>query len=126
MILISLQSKTAARAKRNIGIRSTDEFFVAVRLGNLDKVAELLGNEIANVDITDAIGATALMVASINGYLDIVRLLISLGADIDRQDDVNGYRNFCCQLRKPQQFIFLDGLLSCKQHFMDTKRLPSI
>ncbi len=47
------------------------------------KNAELLVSYGANVNGRDDYGITALMVASYNGYKDIVELLISKGADVN-------------------------------------------
>ena len=54
----------------------------------MDQVADLLATEIVDVDLTDEVGATALMLAAMAGHLDIVQLLIPLGADVDKKSQI--------------------------------------
>lgn len=58
------------------------ELLDAVPSGNVEEVKKLL-NKGADVNTRDENGITALMLASADGYKDIVDLLITKGADID-------------------------------------------
>jgi ankyrin repeat protein len=61
-------------------------FIVACENGNR-KIAELLlANKEADVKYTDEKGRTALHYAAHRGYLDIVKLLVEAGAEIDYED----------------------------------------
>ena len=61
-------------------------------LGDLDKVREILVGDMTQRDswsVSD--GATPLMYAAIAGRLDLVRLLVEAGCDINKKDSVNGW-----------------------------------
>ena len=85
-----LANKTTVKSQK-LGNGSKDRFFAAVRDGNVDRVGDLLSHEIVDVDMTDEVGATALMIAAMTGHLDIVKLVLDLGAELDKQDKVNGW-----------------------------------
>jgi ankyrin repeat protein len=63
----------------------TRQLHEAVRNAPLDAVRALLAVE-TDVDRTDKIDRTALMVASVNGHAAIVKLLLAAGADVDNAD----------------------------------------
>ena len=86
-----LSSKTTMEPKYLFnGIEQLD-LLGAAREGDIQRVEELLGSDDTDVDDTDQDGATPLILASISGHLPIVQLLISLGANINHQDRVNGW-----------------------------------
>lgn len=58
---------------------------IAAKLGHVDMVRLLLDRG-ANVELTDDLGATALMGAAATGNLEIVRLLLDRGADVNHDD----------------------------------------
>ena len=58
--------------------------------GNLKAVRELIDTE-ANVDVQDKQRRTALMLASKNGHLDIVKTLVNAGAALNLQGNEGGY-----------------------------------
>jgi ankyrin repeat protein len=51
--------------------------------GNMDRVRALIFNRHANVNRTNEFGETALMIASYRGDVDMVRLLVKAGADVN-------------------------------------------
>ena len=65
---------------------STD-LFAAVRSGDTGRVRELLVSDPALARVKDEAGATALHYATLNGYREIVGLLLEHGADINTRDD---------------------------------------
>ena len=62
-----------------------EDLVEAAYTGNLSKVRALLRKGI-DVDAKDSVGATALMIASQNGYEAIVQTLLAKGAKIDHQN----------------------------------------
>jgi hypothetical protein len=58
------------------------DFLTAVDKHDIEKVQKLIGEGI-DVNAANAKGATALMVAALNGQLDIVRLLLRNGANVN-------------------------------------------
>ncbi len=85
-----LEGKTTAAPPR-AAEAAEDEFFEAVRDGDLDHVATFLSDSTLDVNASDSSGGTALMLAAACGHADIVELLIRLSADVDAQDSVNGW-----------------------------------
>ena len=87
-----LQGKTSvsSRMLSNLG-QSTEDYFDAVRDGDMERVQDFLANDLVDIDALDGIGASALMMAAICGHGDVVELLLGLGADVDLQDFVNGW-----------------------------------
>jgi TPR repeat protein len=65
------------------------DLFTAASVGALSSVEEALAEDF-NVNSADIFGNTALLLASENGHLQVVRYLIKLGADINRQN-IYGY-----------------------------------
>ena len=59
---------------------NNDILFLAAQAGDFTKVAELIGHEI-DVNFIHALGATALYIASQNGYASIVELLLQNNAN---------------------------------------------
>ncbi len=66
----------------NINKGIDNDLILAAIEGNKDKVIDLL-NQGADVDHRDRNGRTALTSASLNNYVDIVKLLIEKGADVN-------------------------------------------
>ena len=89
-----LEDRTEARRSSTTedGEASEGDLFLgAVREGNGEAVAEMLG-EGTDVDATDAVGTTALMLAAIAGSEGIAKILVDKGgADIDARDRINGW-----------------------------------
>ena len=87
-----LSDKTVMETARYM-FRVTDELniWAAAHTGDVARVEEILANGDNDVDDTDPEGATPLMMAAIGGHLDVVTLLIRLGADINHRDKVNGW-----------------------------------
>lgn len=63
----------------------SDAFYIACRNGHLE-VAKLLREAGAEIEATGYFGATALHWAAINGHAEVVRWLVSEGADPSRRD----------------------------------------
>lgn len=63
--------------------------FQAIRSNDLDQVIELLADKKTNINEIDICGRTSLMVASFNGYINIVNLLLEKGANINIKDKQN-------------------------------------
>ena len=90
-IIIQLQL-TAINLSRYM-FRVTDDLniWAASQAGDVPRVEEILANGESDVDETDAEGATPLMMAAIGGHISVIDLLIRLGADVNHQDQVNGW-----------------------------------
>ncbi len=71
------------------------DFFSCVRLGDMEGAADHLARETVDVDCTDSSssggGATALMVSAMCGHADMASMLLSVGAQVNLQDEVNGW-----------------------------------
>lgn len=65
---------------------NTSELFKAVSFGNKILVERLLDSNKLNIDQVNERGQTPLMIASINGFEDIVLLLLEHGACYKKQD----------------------------------------
>lgn len=63
---------------------------IAARLGYMTGATQLAARK-AKVDATNKGGETALIVAVQQRHLSMVRLLLSVGADPDKTDNVQGY-----------------------------------
>ncbi|RXM99762.1 Ankyrin repeat and SAM domain-containing protein 6 [Acipenser ruthenus] len=59
--------------------------------GNCQLVKEILDEDPGQVNIANPDGASPLMIAAVNGQLDVVQLLVDGNADIDKQDSVHGW-----------------------------------
>ncbi|KAK1173646.1 ankyrin repeat and SAM domain-containing protein 6-like [Acipenser oxyrinchus oxyrinchus] len=67
------------------------DVFHALKLGNCQLVKEILDEDPGQVNIANPDGASPLMIAAVNGQLDVVQLLVDGNADIDKQDSVHGW-----------------------------------
>ncbi|XP_033854195.3 ankyrin repeat and SAM domain-containing protein 6-like [Acipenser ruthenus] len=67
------------------------DVFHALKLGKCQLVKEILDEDPGQVNIANPDGASPLMIAAVNGQLDIVQLLVEGNADIDKQDSVHGW-----------------------------------
>lgn len=67
----------------------SQEIFTAVINGDFSKVQAILNSNKEAVNSEKANGNTPLHIAADNGHLDIVKLLISFGADIDKKNNGN-------------------------------------
>ena len=91
-----LEERTAARRSRSgsngdFEESETELFLGAVREGDRDAVVDMLGEGV-DVDATDGVGTTALMLAAIAGNEDIAKVLVDKGgADINARDRINGW-----------------------------------
>ncbi|XP_076808592.1 ankyrin repeat and SAM domain-containing protein 6-like [Clavelina lepadiformis] len=68
-----------------------DGIILAVKARDYSKVANILKNDRIQANKASSDGATPLMYASINGQLNMIKLLIDCGADIDAKDYENGW-----------------------------------
>lgn len=66
-----------------------EEFLDAVRDSNVDKINILLKSKV-NLNATNAREMTALQVASVDNNIEIVKLLVEAGADINRKHKESG------------------------------------
>ena len=91
-----LEERTEARRSRSVSNGDFEEsetelFLGAVREGDRDAVVDMLGEGV-DVDATDGVGTTALMLAAIAGNEDIAKVLVDKGgADINARDRINGW-----------------------------------
>lgn len=85
-----LENMTATWPK--VGIILECGIFQAVRNGDISQVKVILQQDPGCLNIVDSVnGATPLIIASMLGHLEIVCLLVSLGADVDVPDCTNGW-----------------------------------
>ncbi len=82
-LLEACERKDIDTVKRCMG-EGAREFFEACKKGDTKKVKELLGAGV-NPNIRTDIGATGLHLASSNGHIKIVLMLIKTGADVNDQ-----------------------------------------
>lgn len=61
------------------------EFLLAAEQGNVDALKSCLDKKV-DINVTNRQGRTAIVIASLNKHYDCVELLISAGADINKQD----------------------------------------
>ncbi len=61
------------------------EFLLAAEQGNSDGLKSCLDKKV-DINATNREGRTAIIIASLNKHYDCVSLLISAGADINKQD----------------------------------------
>jgi uncharacterized protein len=61
------------------------EFLLAAEQGNVDALKSGLDKKV-DINVTNRQGRTAIVIASLNKHYDCVQLLISAGADINKQD----------------------------------------
>lgn len=59
--------------------------------GNFQLVKAIVDEDLSQVNITNADGASPLMIAAVTGQLPLVQLLVEKNADIDKQDNVHGW-----------------------------------
>jgi len=87
-------------------IKSIDEkFYNATKDGKIYSVGHYL-SEGANKDIIMPNGYTALMIASENGHLDVVRYLLSIGVNID----IKNKEDKCAMLLAKNNTVLLEFL----------------
>jgi ankyrin repeat protein len=75
-------------------IRSSDlpkEMIRAAKQGNVDRVQELLAADAALLHARDADGSTPLHCAVWKGHVEVVRLLLDAGADVNAQNSNTHY-----------------------------------
>ncbi|XP_072416697.1 ankyrin repeat and SAM domain-containing protein 6-like isoform X2 [Chiloscyllium punctatum] len=85
-----LDSKTTTRPKSDEEKRRPD-IFHALKLGSYQLVKEILDEDGFQANVTNADGASPLMIAAMTGQLDLVQLLSERNSDIDKQDGVHGW-----------------------------------
>ncbi|KAK2870535.1 hypothetical protein Q8A67_024927 [Cirrhinus molitorella] len=67
------------------------DVFHALKLGNAQLVKEIVEEDASQVNVSNADGASPLMMAAVSGQLEVVQLLVEKHADTDRQDSVHGW-----------------------------------
>jgi uncharacterized protein len=84
-------------AKRNVQVakRDLDALVIAARIGDTNKVTELLGKGVdingkASRGAGEASGQTALIAAAEAGHADMVRLLLTKGANVNVRHEAGG------------------------------------
>ncbi|XP_048405630.1 ankyrin repeat and SAM domain-containing protein 6-like [Stegostoma tigrinum] len=85
-----LDSKTTNRPKSDEDKKRPD-IFHALKLGSYQLVKEILDEDEFQANVTNADGASPLMIAAMTGQLDLVQLLSERNSDIDKQDGVHGW-----------------------------------
>src|SRR6187402_312646 len=79
MLFLAAASGTADAQKRNLNF----ELLTAARAGDVASVSRLLGEE-TNPNARNRLGDTPLNMAARQGQLDLVRLLLARGADVNQ------------------------------------------
>ncbi|MGH0121744.1 UNVERIFIED_CONTAM: hypothetical protein FKN15_075160 [Acipenser sinensis] len=87
--LLNKGSDVNLRAKN--GYTAFDLVMLLNDPGNCQLVKEILDEDPGQVNIANPDGASPLMIAAVNGQLDVVQLLVDGNADIDKQDSVHGW-----------------------------------
>lgn len=83
-----VSSSTSATTKLNIKIVDNDKntkLHYLAACGHVDKISRN-SIEKQRIDIENSLGWTPLMMACKNGYLDMIKLLLELGADPSRKN----------------------------------------
>uniref|UniRef100_A0A8C3DD09 NAD(+) ADP-ribosyltransferase n=1 Tax=Corvus moneduloides TaxID=1196302 RepID=A0A8C3DD09_CORMO len=85
-----LESLTTIRPQADTE-KSQPDVFHALKLGDFQLVKEIVDEDPSQVNITNADGASPLMIVAVTGQLPLVQLLVEKKADIDKQDNVHGW-----------------------------------
>ncbi|MDR3285689.1 MAG: ankyrin repeat domain-containing protein [Holosporales bacterium] len=80
---VSEQEVPVAAPVEQDTVEEVNDFFEAVKIGNYEKVEELISNNDTLVKVLDEFEWTALHIAAGNGHTQVVDLLIQRGASID-------------------------------------------
>ncbi len=91
--IIPLISNGTVDFKNSANSINNEEFVNVAIQGNLGKIKMLIKNG-ANIDVIDNRGLTALVGASTNGKLEVVKYLISQGADINIRTKAKNNNDF--------------------------------
>ena len=67
---------------------STSKLFEASRTGDTGKTSKILSKNV-NIDKQNKLGQTSLIIASHNGNLEVVKMLVNKGADINIKDNLD-------------------------------------
>ncbi|XP_051970988.1 ankyrin repeat and SAM domain-containing protein 6-like [Xyrauchen texanus] len=67
------------------------DIFHALKLGNAQLVKEMVEEDSSQVNVSNADGASPLMMAAVSGQLEVVQLLVEKHADMNKQDSVHGW-----------------------------------
>merc|ERR1719291_1570294 len=86
------------------------DFVLGARYGDLDDVKAAIDSGAVSVDARSHGGATALLMGSANGHVDVVRALLTAGASTEVPNEagnrplhwaaLNGHKEVCQQLLK--------------------------
>ena len=63
------------------------KFFKAAEKGNLSVLKSFVEHKRCNINIRDETGSTALIWASCEGHLEVVKYLVEKGADLEAKDN---------------------------------------
>eukprot|EP00061_Rhincodon_typus_P012588 g38422.t1 len=67
------------------------DLMLVCKYGSYQLVKEILDEDEFQANVTNADGASPLMIAAMTGQLDLVQLLSERNSDIDKQDGVHGW-----------------------------------
>ncbi|XP_071957464.1 ankyrin repeat and SAM domain-containing protein 6-like isoform X1 [Antedon mediterranea] len=85
-----LDRKTTTRPKI-VPTTSKPKIIEAAETGDLRLITQILDEDPTQVDTVSPEGATSLMIAAMLGRIDIAKMLLHRGADINKQDSKNGW-----------------------------------
>ncbi|CAK9297050.1 unnamed protein product [Gordionus sp. m RMFG-2023] len=113
ILTLVLQNKSTAYCLK-YNDSNTENLLKACKINDIKEVEKILKLE-TDVNQRHYLGWTPLMVASINGNIDVVKLLIDAGADIDMEDNFSNIYNAA----KEFNMNTMDVLLKREQEFSD-------
>ncbi|XP_071957466.1 ankyrin repeat and SAM domain-containing protein 6-like isoform X2 [Antedon mediterranea] len=90
-IMRALLDRGSNPKHKNETTTSKPKIIEAAETGDLRLITQILDEDPTQVDTVSPEGATSLMIAAMLGRIDIAKMLLHRGADINKQDSKNGW-----------------------------------